>query len=389
MRYAFLTTEFPTTLPNAGGLSTYTHRMAKIMTEEGHDVEVFVLNERREDSITFEGYAVHHVRFEKKRPLASRVLNAARMRRAAFSWDFMAAAKAIAAALEKRHAQQPFDVVQSSDHLGVGNAVRNHRDRVHLVRCSAAMDLYMHADGLTDEKSAAQTQAESLAVARADIAIAPSELVAGHYRALLSREVRVVRPPAFLEIEPATMPIWAPRRFLVHFAGVLGARKGTALIARALPDALAQEPDLIMLWIGRLPTGTLTADLTVHRENVLAVHPLGKPYLYALLREAVAVVLPSRVDNTPNALIESLLLHAPVIITSGSSLDELVDRGPGVEIVGPDDTAAMTQALVKAWRNQLGHSAGPWIEGEKGRVFSPSVALFAHLAVLREHGVSC
>lgn len=60
MRYAFLTPEFPTTLKGAGGLSTYTERMACLLAENGFDVEVFVLTNTSK-SFEYRGLTVHHV----------------------------------------------------------------------------------------------------------------------------------------------------------------------------------------------------------------------------------------------------------------------------------------------------------------------------------------
>lgn len=391
MRYAFLTTEFPTTLHGAGGLATYTRRMAGLLAGAGHEVEVFVLDPVRADTLRQEGYIVRHVRHQPGRfmVLGGKVIRNLGAPGVVAAREMRAAARTIAAALEARHAEAPFDVVQSPDHFGLGIEVARRPRRVHVVRCSAAMDLYMAADGRIDPAAAAQIAAERAAVAQADLAIAPSALVAGHYARVLGREVQVVRPPAFLEDSPGPRPLWLPPRYLVHFAGWLGARKGTELIARALPEALRAAPDLVMLWFGRLPGGDMGARMCACPQNLLIADPLDKPTLYSVVRDAAAVVLPSQVDNIPNTLIESLLLGAPVIVSQGASQDEMISPGPGVAVVPLGDAAALAEALVSAWRGKLGVPPTPWLDTDSGAPFRPETALLAHLSDLEKVQVAC
>jgi glycosyltransferase involved in cell wall biosynthesis len=85
---------------------------------------------------------------------------------------------------------------------------------------------------------------------------------------------------------------------------------------------------------------------------------LPKPQLYRVLKQAEAVVIPSRVDNLPNTLIESLLLNVPVIGSRGASIDELIEPGISGELVPIGDSAALAQAMLKAWRREV-----PWLNG--------------------------
>jgi glycosyltransferase involved in cell wall biosynthesis len=70
-------------------------------------------------------------------------------------------------------------------------------------------------------------------------------------------------------------------------------------------------------------------------------------------------VIPSRVDNLPNTLIESLLLNVPVIGSLGASIDELIEPGISGDLVPIGDPTALAGAMLKAWRREV-----PWIEGK-------------------------
>jgi len=87
--------------------------------------------------------------------------------------------------------------------------------------------------------------------------------------------------------------------------------------------------------------------------------------VYAVLRRAEVAVIPSRVDNLPNTVIESLLFHIPVIGSRGASIDELIEPGKTGELVPIGQPAALADALVRAWRREV-----PW---RAGRLPQPAI----------------
>ena len=192
-------------------------------------------------------------------------------------------------------------------------------------------------------------------VRRADIAYAPSQFVADHYRRTYGLDVRVVRPPSFIESQVASVPSGqVPDRYFIHF-GQLRVRKGTAWLAEALPLAWTQERELRLVCVG----GANAQDIEVwgstwgdRRSQVVWLGQLRKPELYAVLRRAEAAVLPSLVDNLPNTVIESLMMGVPVIGSDGASIDELVEPGVTGEVVPINDVSALAAALVRIWQGR-------------------------------------
>jgi len=173
--------------------------------------------------------------------------------------------------------------------------------------------------------------------------------------------MEVLRPPFALEMEMASDPPWElPQRYLLYF-GAICPRKGTDVLAAALPIAWQQEPELNMVWAGESWNGAVENYRDIWGEQASQVRWLGyvpKPQLYAVLKRAEAVVIPSRVDNLPNTLIESLLLNIPVIGSLGASIDELIEPGISGELVPIGDSAALAEAMLKAWRREV-----PWMNG--------------------------
>ncbi|MGB3544573.1 glycosyltransferase family 4 protein [Rubrivirga sp.] len=359
MRIAFLTPEFVTEMDNRGGLANYLNRMSQALVERGHHVEVFTLSDH-EGRLDHGGVTVHRVPWPT-RGLPFRALTriAGHLRlyagippaRLAYS------ARRVAAAFHARDAAAPFDIVQSSDFNAVGLFVRPDPRRTHLVRCSWAADHFMRVDGVHQNRSERWKAAlERAAIRRADVAYAPSQFVADYYRETFGYDVGVIRPPVLVEVEAASEPPDAlPDRYLLHF-GSLRVRKGTDVLAKALPLAWREAPDLAMVWAGGADPAEMERWQALWGERVGQVHwinGLAKPHLYAVLQRAVATVLPTRADNLPNTVIESLLFGVPVVGSDGASVDELVRDGIDGALVPIGDADVLAQALVRAWHGEL------------------------------------
>src|SRR5690606_41638779 len=71
--------------------------------------------------------------------------------------------------------------------------------------------------------------------------------------------VKVVRPPMPTDVSTrAAPPPGLPERYLVHY-GMLGRRKGSDVIAEALPLAWERAPDQRLVWAGHIRETALTS----------------------------------------------------------------------------------------------------------------------------------
>jgi glycosyltransferase involved in cell wall biosynthesis len=191
---------------------------------------------------------------------------------------------------------------------------------------------------------------------RADVVFAPSRFVADHLAKVHNIGAQVLRPPFFLECTPSPTPPFAlPERFLFHF-GQLMERKGTSLLARALPLAWRGAPDLTMVWSGRCRDERKLEEWRSwwgeRAGQVVVTGALRKPDVYSILQRAEAAVLPSQVDNLPNTVIESLMFGVPVLGTCGASIDELVEEGRTGHLIALGDVAGLADALVAVWHER-------------------------------------
>jgi glycogen synthase len=392
MRIAFVTPEYPSELTGGGGISTYIHRIAKLLIVSGHEPEIFVASRHASETMDFDGVPVHRVNWRKDHPSLAILYDGSgklvRFRSFRLPLAWMLNAMALSAALERRHAVAPFRIVQSADYYAAGLFVRRHRERIHAVRCSSAADLYCKIDGTVSAAELCRGYLERLSMRRADLAYAPSRILAEHFRRVHGMKVDVIRPPIYLEtqnLSPPPFPL--PSRFFLHF-GQLMERKGTALLAQALPIAWKAVPDLTMVWCGRCWDRSKLRDWQSswgdRGHQVQITGPLAKPQMYDVLQRADATVLPSQVDNLPNTVIESLMFGIPVLGSRGASIDELVEEGRTGHLVALGDVDGLAATLARMWRGESSVSKGFEWNSEIAMQMQPQRAianLVVHLAM--------
>ena len=387
-RIAFITPEFLTEPQASGGIANYVAKMAKALTAHGVEVEVFVPS-MGSGTLEYQGIRVERVPAERSFFVraAARAVGWIVGPRSGFIINMMNARR-LASAVERRHRERPFDAIQSSNHNLTGAFVRRTDDRVHVVRLSTSRRLYDASGGRRHAWMGRMVELYDVrSLRRADVVYAPSTFLAEHFNTTYGLDVRVVRPPAELAGAPATAgPAQLPARYLVHF-GSLGPRKGTDTVAAALVRAWEREPDLTMVWVGPIAQKMLAECRNAWGARAGQVHVLGlleKAQLYRVLQGAVASVLPSRIDNLPNTVIESLALGIPVIGSDGASIDELVEHGASGWLVPIGDVDELADAMAVAWRDDAAWLGSGFVQPERLLEMQPERAVQAFLELVAQ-----
>ncbi|MBM4309634.1 MAG: glycosyltransferase family 4 protein [Deltaproteobacteria bacterium] len=365
MRIAFITNEFIRETCTAGGLGSYLGRITRALCEAGHAVEVFVTSNNQSGTAVVNGIPVHRVRVIAADSFVRKALNWVLVRLFKQLWSGPAAylnnAWHLRRALHAREQQVDFDLVQSTNCGGCGLLIRRKKGRLHVMRMSSKRDLWFAADGKQGAGFAAMSFLEKIAARRADRVYAPSRFLARECTEQWRIHTGVLRPPVFLDAAPAdALPFALPGRFMIHF-GSFAPRKGSTVLARALETVWEQAPDFAMVWCGSFADSATRQECLryfgAHAPKIMFAGTLEKDILYAVVQKSVAAVLPSRVDNLPNTVIESLLLGVPVIGTYNSSIDELVQHGITGLLVENNDASALAEALLSVWNGATKFSA--------------------------------
>ena len=381
-RVAFLTPEFVSEWCSGGGLGNYLQRMTHAVREAGHRPEIFVLSEEAPETLEMDGVPVHRVA-RGDRALAARLANwifrgAGPLRPYQSVLWYLSGAYALGRAVARAERREPFELVQAAECMATGLFVPTSPHRPLMIRCSAAADLWGQVDGDQSPAQRWRTRLELTAMGRAEVVYAPSRFLAQHFRRVHGRHVKVLRPPVLQETPIGRADPRLPPRYLLHF-GQMRRRKGTDLVLEGLTRAWARAPDLHLVLAGRWDLAEAfdawRGALGPRGQQILWLGELNKPELYAALAGAEAAVLPPRVDNLPNAVIESLMLGVPVVGCAGASVDELVQAGVTGELVPEGDAVALGEAMAQIW---LGRS-----EVRKGFVWSMDDAMTPSGAVQR------
>jgi len=376
MRIAFLTTEFPVGGRRHGGLGSYLGRVAPALAARGHEVHVVLLGVHRK-VLEWRGVRVHVVTarglpegqvYSGARGAPGCGERARRILMRACLWHStpVEALRRAAVALfhvSRLHRRHRFDIVQAPNIAGMGMLCAALLPCPVVVRASGFAPLWNRLMGARRTPAARfleWMEAESFRRARGGYA--PSDFVAGAIRdAVPAAAVTTVRPP-FVPDESreddAQFRALAGGAPYVLFFGRIADKKGAHVLGAALAKAMLNLPDMRAFFIGRdaaMTGGGSTAArirrlcaAMCQRVNVAGEMPQGQ--LRPFVCNARLVILPSLVDNLPNACIEAMGAGKAVIGTIGTSLDELIEDGISGFLVEPDDADGLARCIEQAWR---------------------------------------
>ena len=259
--------------------------------------------------------------------------------------------------------------------------------------CGVPVVLHMH--GAEFPQFFAALPPPARAVLRAVLARADAVVVLGaEWRrffitvvGLAAARVHVIANGVALPPAPIEPPAGEPCRLL--FAGNLGPRKNLAGLLAALADPRLAALDWTLDIAG-------DGDAEAHRAAAAATgiaarlrfHGwLGPTPMAALLARAAVLVLPSRDEGLPMAILEAMAQGLAVVATPVGAIPEAVRDGETGLLVPPGDDARLAGALCRlvadpALRRRLGAAGRAAIAREfsLGRQNDRLAALFAALA---------
>jgi glycosyltransferase involved in cell wall biosynthesis len=123
-------------------------------------------------------------------------------------------------------------------------------------------------------------------------------------------------------------------------------------IAEIVQELLARHPNVYFAFIGKneMFNGRAMIDLIKEKagnfvERIIYSSPIRHDSLFPIIENAVAVVLPSRIDNIPNTCVEAMAVGQIVVGTNGASFDELIRDGESGYLCYPDDSKSLLQSI--------------------------------------------
>ena len=376
MRIAFVTPEFVTESYFSGGLANYVYRVSKALTSLGHEVDVVLLSDSRQAELIHDGIRVHCVNSGPLRHglnLFTRHRLPATSERLDFSFQ-------VHRKLKELQKQRRFDVVQFPSY-GACGLVSSLLLRVpQTVRISSYQPAWNKFAGLKQSLDLRVTAwMEWLQLRLCRHVYAPSHYLKG----LLKQEakiknVRVIRTPFYLETATWDSSIYdetVKNKDYLLFFGRFQLHKGFHILAQALASILQAHSDCYAVLVGLDASTPLAKSmkeyaLSLCGKNTDRLIFLGQTrhqQLYPIIAGARLVVLPSLIDNLPNACLEAMGLGKPVIGTMGTSFEEIITDGKTGFLVPPGDVEALVEKIGEAWTHphlyKIGEAARQQVQG--------------------------
>jgi glycosyltransferase involved in cell wall biosynthesis len=360
MRIAFLTSEYVSENTYAGGLANYLHRTSLALMSAGHEPHIVVTSESN-GTIQHDGIAVHRVAQSphlmiRGLSLALGCLNRLLAGRFWMTKLLLSQSLVLNRRLKELHRQNPFSLVQYP-HL---NAIGFFRPAAIpcVTRLSSYTPLWKEKGEYPDDAfMTAQLEFwERLAMEKTDALFGPCKIIADRVSHDLSRPVSVIETPYFPEqIKYDSKPyqdLLAGRDYLL-FCGRLSPAKGTRVLAEAIPTILERHPQLTFVFVGREQSAAPEKSVMQlvwqragsRRGRILFLGSMRHDQLYPILQNAVAVLLPSLIENFPNICLEAMAHQRIVIGTYHTSFEQILDDGISGFLCEPGDPADLSRVV--------------------------------------------
>jgi glycosyltransferase involved in cell wall biosynthesis len=360
LRIAFATPEYVTEDHFDGGLANYLNRIAKLLAERGHDVHVVTLSRQDESTFNHEGVTVHRVMLKP----SWHTFNRATRYSLTTTLHWLNFSTQVFRKLKQLHREQPFQLVQYPNYSYCGLLAIPLLRTTHIVRASSNQAALHDAAGIPRNFDIAVTeQLEWLQYKMTRNVFAPSVAIQKLLTGKLSkRDARLIRSPFYLESLERDKSVYDQflegRKYALYF-GRFQLHKGIQTLAQALPRFLEQCPDAYVALVGRDMETKVASSMAAfaraqcgsHADRLIVIEHLPHSQLYPVIEGARIVVLPSLLDNMPNAGLEAMGLGKVVIGTDGTTFEELITHGVNGFLVAPNNPAALAETMIAAWNH--------------------------------------
>jgi len=345
VKIAFVSPEFITEENYDGGLSNYLAKVGLGLTRLGHEVTIIVRS-HVDEKLNWNGIDVRRVKIGGA-PLFF-LKNILREYRPVIdclwqSWKFSRAIRRI-------HTEVAFDIIQYASYTATG--LFRSKNTPSVVRISSYDPLLREAYG--EEVNLPRRLLEYfelLSLKRSDAVFGPSLFLSHVIGERLEISIEVIQSPFvkvtdLQELQPYH-DLLKGKKYLLFF-GTLGKLKGVGTIAEIIRPLLENHPDLFFVFIGK--DAGFQGQPIMHeiwkqagpcRGRSLYLGKMQQAQLIPILENATAVVLPSHIDNFPNACVEAMAAARVVVGTRGTSFEELIEDGVSGFLVPPDNSEAL------------------------------------------------
>ncbi len=336
MKIAFITNEFISE-PNSfdGGLSNYIFKVCVTLIEYGHFPIVFVLSDENK-TISYSGIEVHRVK--PKINFVYKLIDKITMFKCQQPLTIINNSYYINRKLRKVNKTKKIDIVQYPSYQAIGLFVP--RNIPSLMRISSYQKLIDEANGFyySSYKDRFHHVLEDITYKRAKNLIGPSYFLSNFISKKFKKNVKVIESPYDNNTKKYDTTIIDRIKKETNsskfglFYGRLAQLKGLVEIANILEKFFENNPSFYFVIIGKdlgykgSPSlDFINSKLKKNRDKLIYFKEQNHEKLLPVIKKAEFVLMPSRIENFPNACVEAMSLSKIVIASKGISFEQLIN----------------------------------------------------------------
>ena len=311
-------------LNNYGGQASYLQNIAHLIRKENHKVSVYVISNKI-FNYNENGIKIRYFGFKLKIPYLNRISDFINYISLSFHLNF---------AIYNENKRKKFDVIQYPSFLNFGVFLFLPKYSKKICRISGVTKIWRKCNKQDiNLLHSLSDYLEKKRVQIADKVYAPSKIISKNASLVYSKKIHTINSPfikintnKFKNIKKLT------KEKPILFVGTLNRVKGFDLLVDAFLKIFQEYKDVSLIISGRNETfenkinsiSYLFRKCNKYKSRIRYMGVLPKTKIFNLYNIAEAVVIPSRLDNYPNVMIESILFKKPIIGFLNSSLEEVI-----------------------------------------------------------------
>lgn len=325
------------------GMPRYIYKISQYLQKRGHTVEV-VAGSTDNRKWKYRNILVHNAQWIGE--VTGSYLN--------ISKGIIKREYAIQKVLHEINRKNSIDLIQYAGWSGIGS--------MHSLPCPSVLRLstYSKIQYVENElfKDYIKTYSfwERLAGRRLDGIIAPGKFIGEQFSKDVSKKVTIIETPFSNNIEENDL-FYKKKlrgiRYMLYY-GSFSKEKGFDTIGEMLIKFFKENEDFYFVCAGwNLNTNygnsieNMRKKLGNYENRMIYLGLLQQEYLYPIIRNAEFILIPSLIDNLPNACLEALSLDKIVIGTYNTSLEQMISDGENGFLSEPGNADSLLAAVKK------------------------------------------
>lgn len=324
------------------GVSNYVANMAQALIEHGHRVTV-ITEGKEEKEYQWNRVKVYQIRATGNMKDTGRKMTVSQKVYKNLLRTYYYNKK-----VEELHRLDKVDLVQCVNSYGIG--ILRSKKMPYLVRISdygplwggARQQEYDMQKCLRSHRLDEEMQL--IALKRANRVIAPSKLISEIVGKRIHKEIGVVESPVSIDAAQIRYVKYneslgiTSGKYWITFGGMTH-RKSIYMLAQIIDQLLDCYPDMKYVMVGKDRENVCDGEymrasklfekyIVKNRDRFIFTGEISdRPYLFELVKNAKFCILPTRVDNFPNAVIEAMALGKIVISSDKTSVEQIIRDG--------------------------------------------------------------